>query len=395
MLRNCVLLTLAVLGLGGAQAWADSTKRDAETLRSVSLLYRHSVISPKYSPPKVKTEWPMGWMQLTAVGMREMYQKGQELRHKYVDRLGLISGGYKGSEIYVRASNTDRALQTAQLLMLGLYPLGTGPDPAVYDASMEAVPAPQLAFTPVPIHAVALKNDAVLRPWTGKAGCKAYRKYVKQLPNTDLYRKQGSEHQDFLEHITAVTGFNEGEEAGKILYQVNEIYEPLSAHVQHNIPLPQGISEADLRKMRDLADWNYHHQFLGRRVGLVTGGPFIGEIVDNMREVVTAGPNARKLYIYSAHQRTLLGVEAALGIETARTKGPLFSGRVPPLASHYAFELHETGKGAFAMRLKFVSDGAEQVITVPGCDGPMCPLENFVKAVSRVIPGDWRKACKA
>ena len=347
MLRKNLIAALAALALAGGAlvpAWAASTKDDGDTLRSVSLLFRHSVISPKYNPPKVKTEWPMGPRQLTAVGMRAMYEEGQALRRKYVDELGLISGHYKGSEVYVRASNTDRALQTAQLLMLGLFPLGTGPDPAVYDKSLEAAPAAQLAFTPVPIHSVALENDSVLRPWTGAAGCKAYRKYVKQLPNTDLYRTQGSKYQDFLKHISSVTGFNEGENTSKILYQVNEIYEPLSAHVQHKIPLPQGISQADLEQMGELADWNYHHQFLGRKVGRVTGGPFVGEIVNNLREVVTGGAKARKLYLYSAHQRTILGVEAALGIETARTEGPLFTGRVPPLASHYAFELHKPAR---------------------------------------------------
>jgi hypothetical protein len=30
----------------------------------------------------------MGFKQLTAIGMRDMYQRGQQLRRRYVDELG-------------------------------------------------------------------------------------------------------------------------------------------------------------------------------------------------------------------------------------------------------------------------------------------------------------------
>ena len=147
--------------------------------------------------------------------------------------------------------------------------------------------------------------------------------------------------------------------------------------------------------MGSLADWNYHHQFLGKQVGMLTGGPFVGEVLTNFFQVAKNGENAKKLYLYSAHQRTILGMEAALGIETARTEGPLFTGRVPALASHYAFELHETEKGQFSVRLKYKVDGEEQVIPLPGCQTGMCPLKTFAQAVKDVIPRDWRQACQA
>ncbi|WP_420346040.1 histidine phosphatase family protein [Pelagibius sp.] len=372
---------------------ATSLESDRETLRAVSLLYRHGVISPKYSPPKNATEWPMGFSQLTAVGMRGMYEQGQRLRKRYVEDLGLISERYHTDEVHVRASNTDRALQSAQMMILGLYPLGMGPDPSVYLSDMEAAPGPELAFTPVPIHAVALENDAVMRPWTGRADCTRYRNFVKRLGNTELYETQGRKYEDFLRRVSAVMGVNEGERIGRMLYLVNEVYEPLSANLQHNLPLPEGISVADMEQMSALADWNYHHQFLGRSVGRLTGGSFVGEVLKNFAKVAENKPDAKRLYLYSGHQRTMLGVDAALSIETARTEGPLFTGRVPPLGSHYAFELHETAPGDFAVRMKFVTDESEQVIPIPGCDSPMCQLKTFASAVADVIPRNWRQEC--
>ncbi len=67
------VLMLAVLGAAAPNiALAQNSGDDAGTLRSVSILFRHGAISPKYSPPKVTAEWPMGFKQLTAVGMRTM-----------------------------------------------------------------------------------------------------------------------------------------------------------------------------------------------------------------------------------------------------------------------------------------------------------------------------------
>jgi hypothetical protein len=111
------VIAAAVVAATGVAALAQTSSDQQDSLRAAALLFRHSVISPKYTPPKVDTK------QLTAVGMRDMYQRGQELRRKYVDELGLISGTYQLDEVYVRASNADRSLQSAQMLVLGLFPL--------------------------------------------------------------------------------------------------------------------------------------------------------------------------------------------------------------------------------------------------------------------------------
>ena len=386
-------ITLSLVQMAASPALAQEDKAEPGTLRAAALLLRHGVISPKYALPNVPSEWPMGFKQLTAVGMRQMYEQGQSLRRKYVDELGLISKTFNTSEIYMRASNTDRALQSAQMIALGLYPLGTGPDPSVYDNSLEAAPQADLAFTAIPIHSVSLAEDSVLRPWTGKAKCSKYRNFVKSLPKTELYAKQGEKYKDFLTRMATVTGAGEGMSPARMLYEVNETYEPLSAMVQHNMPLPDTISADDMNTLRELSDWNYYYQFLGKGAGRLTGGPFVGEIISNFAKVMKSAPDARKLYLYSGHQRTIVGVEAAMGIETARTEGKLFRGRGPPLAGYHAFELYEPSAGAYAVQVKFVDGETAQVVEVPGCGGDMCPMEKFVDIMAKVVPGNWRREC--
>lgn len=393
--RTLAVLAVALLLLqtAASPARAQEAAGDPGTLRSAALLLRHGVISPKYALPKVPSEWPMGFKQLTSVGMRQMYDQGRALRRRYIEERGLIGKTFNNAEIYVRASNTDRALQSAQMIALGLYPLGTGPDPAAYDNSLEAAPQATLAFSAVPVHSVDLANDSVLRPWTGKAKCTKYRNFVKGLAKTELYVNQGEKHKDFLTRMAKVTGAGEGKLPGRMLYEVNETYEPLSAMVQHKMPLPDTISPEDMNKLRELADWNYHYQFLGKGAGRLTGGPFVGEVISDFTKVIKSAPDARKLYLYAGHQRTIVGVEAALGIETARTEGELFRGRVPPLASYYAFELHEPSTGEYAIQVSFVDGEKEQIVEVPGCGGAMCPVEKFGDLMAKVIPTNWRQEC--
>ncbi|MHC4983730.1 MAG: histidine-type phosphatase [Planctomycetota bacterium] len=396
-IRRGITVALVVVGLYGVaagQAWLQTAASGEDSLRAVTLLFRHSIVSPKYTAAKVKADWPMGLRQLTALGIREMYDTGQALRQRYVEELGFISGSYRPSEIYVRGSNTDRSLQSAQLLMLGLFPLGTGPDPGIYGRSLEPAPAAGLAFNPVPVHSVALEDDWVLRPYTGKANCKRYKKFVKALPKTKLYRKQGDKYRDILRLASTATGMYENEDPNKILYAINEIYEVLAASVQHNFPIPPEISEQDLQRIGELSDWNYHNQFLGKGVGRLMGGGFLSELVGNFTALTEGDPRGRKFSLYAGHQRTVLGVEAALGIETARTTGPLFKGRVPPPATYYAFELHEPTEGSFAVRLKFNAKDGERIIPVPGCQGQMCTFDEFAGLASEMVPRNWREACK-
>ena len=84
----------------------------------------------------------MGFARLTALGACQMYERGVRLRKRYVEALGLLGPRYRRDELYVRAGNSDRALQTAQMLMRGLYPSGTGADPSIHDRRAQRFRAP-------------------------------------------------------------------------------------------------------------------------------------------------------------------------------------------------------------------------------------------------------------
>lgn len=62
--------------------------------------------------------------------MYQLYSVGKKLRERYVDT-GFLSSSYKRDEVYVRSTDKDRTLQSAQSLLYGLYPPPTGPKTAV------------------------------------------------------------------------------------------------------------------------------------------------------------------------------------------------------------------------------------------------------------------------
>ncbi len=61
---------------------------------------------------------------LTATGMQQLFTVGTALRTRYVESLAILDGNYSREELYVRSTNYDRTLMSAQSLLTGLYPPG-------------------------------------------------------------------------------------------------------------------------------------------------------------------------------------------------------------------------------------------------------------------------------
>ncbi len=83
--------------------------------------------------------------QVTTAGIEQSYRLGVYFRTRYGS---LLNSKYNRSEIYVRSTDFDRALMSAQSNLAALYPLPK--------KSESKVP-----FQPVPIHTVPITQDFV------------------------------------------------------------------------------------------------------------------------------------------------------------------------------------------------------------------------------------------
>ncbi len=52
---------------------------------------------------------------LTPTGMQQLYNVGKNVRSRYVDAMGLLSHNYTREDLYVRSTNYDRTLMSAQV----------------------------------------------------------------------------------------------------------------------------------------------------------------------------------------------------------------------------------------------------------------------------------------
>ena len=87
-----------------------------------------------------KHQW-IGQNELTGVGLRQSFLIGYRDRLRYIEDNQLISEEYDPREILIYASDNNRTLMSANALLHGLYPPGTGPtiDPSLVDRAVPPV----------------------------------------------------------------------------------------------------------------------------------------------------------------------------------------------------------------------------------------------------------------
>jgi len=119
---------------------------------------RHGDRTPLIASPEMEKIWPQGLGQLTPRGMRQEYELGKILRQQYVNQYHLLPKQYDTSTMTVRSSNMPRTMMSAQSILYGLYPLGTGPS---LNASNKAL---LKGLQPIPINTVPREQDSLLIP---------------------------------------------------------------------------------------------------------------------------------------------------------------------------------------------------------------------------------------
>uniref|UniRef100_A0A8C9GJ51 Acid phosphatase n=1 Tax=Piliocolobus tephrosceles TaxID=591936 RepID=A0A8C9GJ51_9PRIM len=108
------------------------------------LVFRHGDRAPLASYPTdphkqvASTLWPRGLGQLTREGVRQQLELGRFLRSRYE---AFLSPEYRREEVYIRSTDFDRTLESAQANLAGLFP--------------EAAPgSPEAHWRPIPVHTV-------------------------------------------------------------------------------------------------------------------------------------------------------------------------------------------------------------------------------------------------
>ncbi|XP_054471466.1 lysophosphatidic acid phosphatase type 6 isoform X2 [Anoplopoma fimbria] len=280
--------------------------------------------------------------QLTTIGMQQLYELGKKLRRRYIEETHFLSSTFSPAEVYVRSTNIVRTIESAKCLVAGLFlQKQTEIVPILTTASGSEILYPNY-------HGCKLLKFLVSHRWAESS----------TLPDiaADLQSIQNELGIAAHQHIDFIL-----------------IRDDMVAREAHGLPCPSGLDTWRNKVEQRAVEMICHVYENNNRENLqLCVGPLLHSFLTNIEEKLegTVSEPDRKLFLYSAHDTTLIPCLMALGI---------YDMRWPPFAADITMELHqhrETNKSF--VKVSYI--GQDQLI--PGCSGVYCPLEEFKQALS-------------
>lgn len=310
-------------------------------------LTRHGDRTPIHDIPLSPYVWKQGLGELTAVGMKQAFELGVALRKQYITQYHLLPEHYLAESIYVRSTDMNRTLMTAQSLLLGLYPVGQG----------STLPN---AYQPIPIHTVPLKEDSLLNAKPSK----------NIISMAKLYLAARKEWQ--IKTTALQPNFKKWSEATGL--EVNKPFpfdylsDNLHVRALHHVPFPKGITAEDGKKIISFGQDAVVAYFKYPAASYPMGHRFLLTVADYLKKAVSHQTHL-KYVLFSGHDSSIMSVMSTLGT-------PL--NKLPPYASHLNFALFQNGKNYY-IKIQFNN----MPVNIPACDNKnSCTLEQFNQLVN-------------
>ncbi|XP_069805184.1 testicular acid phosphatase homolog isoform X1 [Dendropsophus ebraccatus] len=349
----------------------DSSLR-LDNLTFVVVIYRHGDRSPidTYPTDTYKEKvWDNGLQQLTQVGIRQHYDLGQYLRKRYEN---FLSPSYRKEEIYVRSTDYDRTLMSAQANLAGLYP-----------PNGTQQWHPDILWQPIPVHTVPVSQDRLLK--FPSKDCPRFYELMKETIQLPEYQNRMDEWKDFIVRIANYSGYSVDQAVPRRVWKV---YDTLFCQKSHNLSLPAWATPEVMQTLEEITTFDTKaHMALHRPVekARLTGGILVDAVLRNFTEAIKKS-SPLKMVMYSAHDSTILALQGALGV---------YSGIHPPYASCHLFEFYKESDGTYSIGMYYRNESNKEPyeMVVPGCRSP-CPLRLFSQLMVPVIPQDWWKECQ-
>jgi acid phosphatase len=320
-------------------------------------LIRHGDRTPLSDIPAAPHQWAEGLGQLTAQGMRQEYELGSRMRSAYVDRAHLLPPRYETGTLYVRSSDIERTLMSAQSFLMGLYPHGTGP--VMSGSGQPALPD---AAQPIPIHTIAINEDSLLFPDSPANKFEDLRaRYV--LPSAAWKEKDAALRPRFAQWSRA---------AGRAITELSQLIflgDTLFVGRLHHVLPPQGLSAEDVQTIIDAGHWALAAGYGPEQVGRVTGHELLKTIADYIEDA-SLKKTPLKYVLFSAHDTTILSELSALG-------APLSA--APPYASRLNFSMFQSEGGDYSVKVSF----NDRPVVIPACGAASCSLSQFLSLPRR------------
>ncbi|XP_066293888.1 prostatic acid phosphatase-like isoform X2 [Branchiostoma lanceolatum] len=359
---------VAVLVLGGFVVAAGQSVKDGRSLVQASVLFRHGDRSPTETfPNDVHQEdaWPQGFGFLSEIGIQQHHNLGEFFRKRYgKEGFGVLSEEFRRDELYVRSTDTDRTLMSAEANLDRLYP-----------------------DQPIPIHTVRTGLDPLLRAFF--LNCPRWTELMEEDFNSDDFKQKEKDNKEFMAFVVKKAGW--GEPHG--IMDAWRTQDPLLCEKAHGMSWPAWVTADVYKRLTELTAYGSEINFRGDEKGRLMAGLLVNQIVSNMTTAqgeIQKNEKPYRLLVYSAHDIDISALLSALDVYNVNDLSP-------PYAACVMVELYRDPRGQFSVQILYRNDSSHEpyVLTIPGCD-EFCPFDDFVELNDEVIlsPGKWRRACE-
>ncbi|CZJ03958.1 Histidine phosphatase superfamily (branch 2) [Legionella pneumophila] len=317
-------------------------------------IIRHGDRTPIVALPTVNYQWQEGLGQLTAEGMQQEYKMGVVFRKKYIEESHLLPEHYEYGTIYVLSTDYARTLMSAQSLLMGLYPPGTGP---AIPAGTSALPH---AFQPIPVFSAPSKYDEVIIQQVDR---KEREKLMEQYVfSTREWQQKNNELKDKYPLWSRLTGINIDN-----LEDLETVGHTLYIHQIHNAPMPEGLASNDIETIINSAEWAFMAQEKPQQIA----NAYSSKLMTNIADYLNSGSMKKsklKYVLLSAHDTTIASVLSFLGAPLEKS---------PPYASNVNFSLYDNGANYYKVKITYNGNP----VLIPACGGSVCELQQLINLV--------------
>uniref|UniRef100_A0A8D0YAL5 Lysophosphatidic acid phosphatase type 6 n=1 Tax=Sus scrofa TaxID=9823 RepID=A0A8D0YAL5_PIG len=301
----------------------------------------HSPFDSQYQKTTLKGGVFAG--QLTKVGMQQMFALGERLRKKYVEDTPFLSPTFNPVEVFIRSTNIYRNLESTRCLLAGLF-----------QRQKEG---------PIVIHTDEASSE-VLYP--NYQNCWSLQERTRGRKQAAALQPGISED---LETVKEGMGIASGDRVDFLI-----LFDNVAAEQVHSLPSCPTLRRFARMIERRAVDTALYILQREDREGLqMAVGPFLHILESNLLKAAdpaTPSGKTRKLYLYAAHDVTLMPLLMVLGI---------FDHKWPPFAVDLTMELYQHRKSK-EWFVQLYYHGEEQV--PKGCPDRLCPLDKFLNAMS-------------
>ena len=316
---------------------------------------RHGDRTPMIASPGMDKIWPQGVGQLTPTGMSQEYALGKVLHKTYVKKYHLLPKQYNVNSITVRSSGMPRTMMSAQSLLLGLYPLGTGPS---VDSTTKALPK---GFQPIPINMVPREQDSLLLPNYDKAR-------YNQLLETYIFNTQ-----EWIQKDQALKPYYPAwsKAAGisiSSLFDLIHLGDRFMIERLYNIPLPDGLQEQDADRIIEAGEWASLYIANNSKLAELVGTE-LAQTIKHEIMLATEQNRPLKYLLFVAHDTT---IEAQLKI-LGQTIDDL-----PPYAASVNYSVFDMGSSHYEVKVAY----NQKPLFIEQCGGTVRTLSDFINLIA-------------